>query len=74
MCAHILRVRYEEPAEWEGLIKAQGDTLTQKKKNRGAKEEMFGKGEAEEGEEDAREWRVVQLAEPFDGTHKVRAA
>lgn len=27
LCAQILRVRYETPSEWRGLIKAQQETL-----------------------------------------------
>ena len=27
LCAHILRVRYETPDEWRGLIKAQQETI-----------------------------------------------
>lgn len=26
LCVHILRVRYETPSEWQGLIKAQQET------------------------------------------------
>lgn len=26
LCVHILRVRYETPSEWKGLIKAQQET------------------------------------------------
>jgi len=43
--------------EWVGLIKAQQNTLVA---TAGDKEEM-------------REWRVVQIAEPFDGTHKAES-
>ena len=57
MCAHILRVRYEEMDEWVGLLKAQLAACV---------------GERKEAD-DAREWRVVQIADPFDGTHKVES-
>jgi len=60
MCAQILRVRYETMDEWTGLLEAQHATLDL---NRFGKERMPLRG----GE------RVVQLAEPFDGTHKAES-
>ena len=43
--------------EWAGLIKAQQLTVA------------GGAAQVAPGERE-REWRVVQMAEPFDGTHK----
>jgi len=57
MCAHILRVRYETKEEWVGLLRAQQATLVHADVNKGKE----------------REWRVVQIAEPFDGTHKAES-
>ena len=84
MCAHILRVRYETDDEWVGLLKAQhagkqftrftGTTvqiLTQLHVACGdfrTAAACVGAGASASGGE--RQWRVVQIAEPFDGTHK----
>ncbi|CAN0023564.1 unnamed protein product, partial [Discosporangium mesarthrocarpum] len=63
LCAHILRVRYETPDEWVGLVKAQEETLDANMFNPEDVKQAYTRGL-----ENGREPRVlVQLAEPFDG-------
>lgn len=45
LCAHILRVRYETPDEWRGLIKAQQETIRLPAFDRAIVRDAFKRGE-----------------------------
>lgn len=45
LCAHILRVRYETPDEWRGLIKAQQETIRLPAFDRAIVSDAFKRGE-----------------------------
>ncbi|CAN0124837.1 unnamed protein product [Ectocarpus sp. 6 AP-2014] len=63
LCVQILRVRYESPSEWRGLIKAQQETLRVERFNPQVVSDAYQRGK-ESGNNPR---LVVQLAEPFDG-------
>ncbi|CAB1100843.1 unnamed protein product [Ectocarpus sp. CCAP 1310/34] len=63
LCVQILRVRYESPSEWRGLIKAQQETLRVERFNPQVVWDAYQRGK--EAGNNPR--LVVQLAEPFDG-------
>eukprot|EP00904_Undaria_pinnatifida_P005145 jgi/Undpi1/1760/HiC_scaffold_11.g05149.m1 len=63
LCVHILRVRYETPSEWTGLIKAQQETARVGNYDPQVIIDAYKRGQAAGNK--AR--LVVQLAEPFDG-------
>lgn len=66
LCVHILRVRYETPSEWQGLIKAQQETTRVANFNPQVILDAYKRGQ--EAGNKAR--LVVQLAEPFDGMER----
>ncbi|CAM9806230.1 unnamed protein product [Scytosiphon promiscuus] len=63
LCVQILRVRYETPAEWRGLIRAQQETLRVERFNPKVISDAYKRGQ----EAGTKPRLVVQLAEPFDG-------
>ncbi|CAM9689873.1 unnamed protein product [Pylaiella littoralis] len=66
LCVQILRVRYETPSEWRGLIRAQQETLRVERFNPQVITDAYKRGD--EAGNNPR--LVVQLAEPFDGMNR----
>lgn len=64
LCMHLLRVRYETMDEWYGLLDAQAETLDR---------ELFGAPRGKDILAAAGKERLVQVAEPFDGTHRAES-
>ncbi|CAM9289999.1 unnamed protein product [Chrysoparadoxa australica] len=57
LCAHVLRVRYETPEEWSGLLDAQAETIDTRPIDEATRQQLGVTN-------------VIQIAEPYDGVNR----